>query len=112
MILNRRETELAQLDIILRRLQGRKAPVIQGQLKLDKVSKVEKTITSLNQRIRKLRARITRLSAEAEIAQQATILVQRRLYPNVQISLNGHMEEVMEERGRSEIHLQGEKIKY
>jgi len=108
--LHRRQTELAQLLSILTKLKNGDDPQKLGQLKLDKVRKVSQAIFTIKTRIEQLLAERSVLDGKLQSKDDIQVVVQKMLYPNVLLSINGAQWRVKEEHRASVWVRRGQRI--
>ncbi len=85
--LETRLSEIAQLQTILKKVEQSKATVL-GKTPVDKATKIENTITAINEKIARLRQQLSALEPEIEQQKKASIKVSRTIYPNVVMTIN------------------------
>ncbi len=110
--LKRRESEANQLSNILEKIKVQNKTEKVGQITLNKAKKIHNTINHLKEQIQKLTADIVILDNEIISAQSTHIQVNRKLYPNTRIELNGKSYHCKKERNKVTIKVTNDKLTF
>ena len=90
-----RLSEIVQLQTILEKVEENKSTVL-GKTPVDKVTKIENTITAINEKMARLRQQLLALEPEIEQQKKSSIKVSRTVYPNVVMTINNTSKHVSE----------------
>ena len=93
--LETRLSEIVQLQRILEKVEGKKSTVL-GKTPVDKVTKIENTITAINEKMARLRQQLLTIEPEIEQQKKASIKVSRTIYPNVVMTINSTSKNISE----------------
>ncbi len=93
--LETRLSEIVQLQTILEKVEQSKASVL-GKTPVDKVTKIENTIITLNKKMARIRQQLLVLEPEIEQQKKASIKVSRTIYPNVVMTINNISKNISE----------------
>jgi uncharacterized protein (DUF342 family) len=104
-LLERRTAERKQLEQILSKIQGDPAPTI-GEITLNRRVRITKVIDAIEEQILLVERKQLDLMARIEKADVAFVQVNRFLYPQVRIVINGEPYVEHTERTRTKINLQ------
>jgi uncharacterized protein (DUF342 family) len=104
-LLERRTAERKQLEKILSKIQDDPAPTI-GEITLNRRARITKVIDAIEEQILLVERKQSGLTARIEKANAAFVQVNRFLYPQVRIVMNGEPYIVHAERTRTRIDLQ------
>lgn len=88
-MLNRRCGEEQKLNDILETVKSNGLPTKVGKITLDKERKIENTIVMLQQKIEELKGQLNSFRSQVNISDNLHVSVSGRIYPNVQVSING-----------------------
>jgi len=104
-LLERRTAERKQLEQILSKIQDDPAPTI-GEITLNRRARITKVIDAIEEQILLVERKQSGLTARIEKADAAFVQVNRFLYPQVRIVMNGEPYVEHIERTRTKINLQ------
>jgi hypothetical protein len=104
-LLERRTAERKQLEQILSKIQDDPAPTI-GAITLNRRARITKVIDTIEEQIVLVERKQSGLTARIEKADAAFVQVNRFLYPQVRIVMNGEPYVEHIERTRTKINLQ------
>ena len=82
-----RLNEKEQLQKILKKVEQSHSGVL-GKLSMDKTTKIENTIVTINEKMSRIQQQLQALEPEIELQKKATIKVTRTIYPNAVLTIN------------------------
>jgi hypothetical protein len=104
-LLERRTAECKQLEQILSKIQADPAPTI-GEITLNRRVRITKVVDAIKEQILLVESRQSDLTVRLEKADAAFVQVNRFLYPQVRVVMNGEPYVEHTERTRTIINLQ------
>jgi uncharacterized protein (DUF342 family) len=93
-----RSQEITQLENILQKTQ-QGDPVALGKMPLDKTQKIQNTIVTINEKMKRTQDLLHALEPELELQKNAAIEVTRTIYPNAVMTINGTAKRFSEKTG-------------